>query len=106
VGKRTLVPLTPRRPVDTASRKLAESLLTQAGFGAVVDIRPLGTHSNAHYAVAARDGRRHILRRFKENAPPHTALVRLDRECWVYRQLALAGAPVTSSARNVEGARR
>jgi aminoglycoside phosphotransferase (APT) family kinase protein len=85
---------TPQQPVDTASRELAESLLAQAGLGAVVDIRPLVTASNAHYAVAASDGGRYILRRFKANPPPHTALVRLDRECWVYRQLALAGAPV------------
>jgi len=31
---------TPQQPVDTASRELAESLLAQAGLGAVVDIRP------------------------------------------------------------------
>jgi aminoglycoside phosphotransferase (APT) family kinase protein len=35
-----------------------------------------------------------MLRCFKENAPPHTALARLDRECWAYRELAHAGAPV------------
>ena len=97
---------TPQQPVDTATRELAESLLAQAGLGTVVDVRPLVTASNAHDAVAASDGGRYVLRRFKENPPPHTALVRLDRECWVYRQLAIGGAPRTSSTRNVEGARR
>jgi aminoglycoside phosphotransferase (APT) family kinase protein len=51
-------------------------------------------HSNAHYVIESGEGDRYMLRCFKENALPHSALARLDRECWVYRQLALAGAPV------------
>ena len=83
-----------RRRVGSASRELAGSLLARAGLGALVAMRPLAMHSNANYVIEASDGGRYVLRRFKEKAPPHTALARLDRECWAYRQLALAGAPV------------
>ena len=95
MGKQPTFPPKPhRRCAEGATRELAGSLLARAGLGTVVDIQPAAMHSNAHYVIDAGDGGRYMLRRFKENAPPHTALARLDRECWAYRQLALAGAPV------------
>jgi aminoglycoside phosphotransferase (APT) family kinase protein len=51
-------------------------------------------HSNAHYVIESSEGGRYMVRCFKDNPPPHSALARLDRECWVYRQLAFAGVPV------------
>lgn len=76
------------------ARDLAASLLEKAGLGAMADIRPLGLHSNAHYVISGSDGGRYVLRRFEEKGPPHAARVRLERECWVYEQLTLCGAPV------------
>jgi aminoglycoside phosphotransferase (APT) family kinase protein len=84
----------PAKRAEAALRELAGSLLARAGLGTIVDIQPAAMHSNAHYVVEAGEGGRYMLRCFKENAAPHTALARLDRECWAYRQLALAGAPV------------
>jgi aminoglycoside phosphotransferase (APT) family kinase protein len=81
-------------PSLLAARELAESLLARAALGPIVDIQPAAMHSNAHCVVEVGGGGRSMLRWFKENAPPHTALARLDRECWVNGQLALAGAPV------------
>jgi aminoglycoside phosphotransferase (APT) family kinase protein len=79
---------------DGDSRDLAASLLAKADLGNLVAITRLGTHSNAHYLVGDSGGGRYVLRRFSEKAPPHSALVRLDRECWVYQQLTRAGVPM------------
>lgn len=79
---------------DGESRELAASLLEAAGLGRLVAIRRLGKHSNSHYLIGDSVGGRYVLRRFSAKAPPHSALVRLDRECWVYEQLNRAGVPV------------
>ena len=95
VGKRTSSPAQlQRHHVESGVRELAGSLLARAGLGTIVAIQPVAMHSNAHYVIHAAAGGRYMLRCFKENAPPHTALARLDRECWAYRQLAHAGTPV------------
>jgi aminoglycoside phosphotransferase (APT) family kinase protein len=95
VAKRTSFPAKPSwRRSESSTRELAGSLLVRAGRGTIVDIHPAAMYSNVHYVIEAGDGRHYMLRCFMENAPPHTALARLDRECWAYRQLALAGAPV------------
>jgi aminoglycoside phosphotransferase (APT) family kinase protein len=89
------IPATPQpHHAESTVRELAESLLVRAGLGTIVDIQPAAMHSNAHYVIESGEGGRYMLRCFKENAAPHTALARLDRECWAYSQLALAGAPV------------
>ncbi|TML40134.1 MAG: hypothetical protein E6G25_06255 [Actinobacteria bacterium] len=87
-------PKAPKRAVDSDSRQLAGVLLEMAGLGKPAEIRPLGRHSNAHYLIRGGDGGRYVLRRFKENPPPHSARVRCERECWIYEQLAVTGAPV------------
>ena len=95
MGKPTSCPATPQpHHAESAIRELAELLLARAGLGKIGDIQPAAMHSNAHYVIKSGEGSRYMLRCFKENAPPHTALARLDRECWAYRQLAHAGTPV------------
>jgi len=83
-----------RPDAEGDSFELASTLLEDAGLGRVVEIWPLGTYSNAHFVVVAGSDDRYVLRRFREQPPPHTARVRLDRERWTCRQLQEAGVPV------------
>jgi aminoglycoside phosphotransferase (APT) family kinase protein len=81
-------------PFAGGSVSLAASLLEAAGLGPLASAERFGHHSNEHHLVGARDGGRYVLRRFQEQALPHTALVRMRRERWCYDVLARAGAPV------------
>lgn len=95
MGKRTSSSAEPQpHHAESTIRELAASLLARAGLGAIVDIQPAAMHTNAHYVIESDEASRYMLRCFRESTPPHTALARLDRECWAYRQLALAGVPV------------
>jgi aminoglycoside phosphotransferase (APT) family kinase protein len=80
--------------VSPTDPQLASTLLEAAGRGSLARLTPMGVHSNAHFLVEDSAGDRYVLRHYKQTGPPHTALVRMQRECWVYDLLAEAGVPV------------
>ena len=74
---------------------LAESLCSRAGVGRVSSVEPIALSSfNANLAVTDESGERRVLRRYRPQREPHTALMRLRRERWVHETLAAVGAPV------------
>lgn len=79
---------------DGANEDLAASLHAKAGLGVVAALEPASRSSNANFVITDARGERRVLRRYRQQREPHTALARLQRECWVIEILTSVSAPV------------
>jgi aminoglycoside phosphotransferase (APT) family kinase protein len=79
---------------DETNHELARHLHDKAELGAVVAIEPASRSSNANFVVTDARGGRRVMRRYRRQPKPHTALIRLQRERWVLDVLSSVGAPV------------
>lgn len=78
---------------DIANEDLAASLHAIAGLGVVAGVEVASQSSNANFIVTDARGERRVLRRYRQQREPHTALARLQRERWVIELLTSVGAP-------------
>jgi aminoglycoside phosphotransferase (APT) family kinase protein len=80
---------------ERTTEELAASLCAEAGLGSLARVEAIAlSRTNGNFVVAEDRGVRCVLRRYREQPPPHTALARLRRERWVLATLAGAGVPV------------